>query len=70
MNLADRLAVTTPEAAELCGYSESYIRRHIREGKLRAARPTGRPNADYRIMVEDLRAWARGEGPSANVASG
>jgi excisionase family DNA binding protein len=69
MSLTERIAVSTSEAAKLSGYSESYIRRFVREGKLKGSRPTGRSGGDYRILVDDLREWLRGENSSTNTAA-
>jgi excisionase family DNA binding protein len=62
----DRLALSVTEAAKASGYTPSYIRRNVREGKLKGSRLNGR--GDYRIMREDFIAWLRGEPQSSTAA--
>ena len=56
----ERICYSVAEAAEATGYSETRIRRSIREGHLKAGRPGGK--GDYRILTDDLKSWLRGEG--------
>ena len=56
----ERICYSVLEAAAATGYSETRIRKSIREGHLKAGRPGGK--GDYRILTEDLKSWLRGEG--------
>ena len=57
---ADRIAYSAPEAARAMIYSETRIRRSIREGDLKAGRLGDR--GGYRILTEDLKSCLRDDG--------
>ncbi|MEU3013406.1 helix-turn-helix domain-containing protein [Nocardia asteroides] len=56
LSLADRLALTVPEAAAACGFSRKYIDDAIAAGKLAAVAPGGNSRSK-RIRPADLDAW-------------
>lgn len=62
----ERIAFTIAAAAEAIGRTPSYLYQEQRAGRLRFVRPN-RPNADYLILVEDLKKWL--EGGTVNVPS-
>lgn len=47
------------EAAEFLGYTTGYVKRLSRKGRIPHHQP--RPNAHYRFLLSELRAWLRGE---------
>jgi hypothetical protein len=51
--MAEQIAATIPQAAELVGLSPDSIRRAIRMGELVPRYPTSKPV----ILLADLRAW-------------
>lgn len=55
--LQDKHTFSTEEAADITGYHAETIRRHIRGGKLTAAKTGGR--GGYRIARPELARWWR-----------
>jgi hypothetical protein len=51
--MAEQIAATIPQAAELVGLSPDSIRRAIRAGEIVPRYPTSKPV----ILLADLRAW-------------
>ena len=49
----ERICYSVPEAAAATGYSETRIRKSIRERHLTGGRPGGK--GDHRILTEDLK---------------
>lgn len=63
----DRIAVNITEAARLVGRKRWLIHREINAGRLKAYRSG--PDARPLIMLDDLRAWVRGENSNAPTAA-
>lgn len=55
---ADEGWVSIPRAAQLSGFAEDVLRRHIAGGRLRATLPEG--STHYRVALGDLRRWIDG----------
>lgn len=58
LSLADRIALTVPEAAAAVGFNRRYLDEAIAAGKLAAVAPGG-DGRSKRILVDDLREWLR-----------
>jgi excisionase family DNA binding protein len=61
--------LTVDQVAEITGYSRDTIRGAIRDGHLRASKPSG--TQQWRVLHEDLAGWFQGGvlGPAAAPAA-
>lgn len=67
----NRLTLSTSEAGEAVGVTDSRIRQLILEKRLKAHKPKGQRN--YYIFVDDLKNWVRSAGaesPATNSKAG